>query len=141
MTTIRHTFAMLALSLLAMPALADKKAELAEEIAGHKVMAAAHRGAAECLQAGKSMEECTKAMEAQCKDVAAGPHCGMRMAKDEHKDVAKHQAKHARMAAAHAAAEKCLAAGKDMEACEKQLRADCRGLSINSHCGMKGHHH
>lgn len=137
----RNTIAMLALFLLAMPAPADQKAELDEEIEGHEAMAAAHRGAAQCLQAGKSMEECTKALEAACKDAAAGPHCGMRLAKDERTDAAKHQARHEKMAAAHAAAAKCLAGGKDPEACEKQLRADCRGLSINSHCGMKGHHH
>jgi hypothetical protein len=127
--------------LCAGPALADKKAGVKEEIDGHQTMAAAHRGAAECLQAGKSVEECSRPLEAACKGVAAGPHCGMRLAKDEHKDVAKHREKHAKMASAHDAAAQCLAAGKPMADCEKQLRADCRGLSINSHCGMKGHHH
>ncbi len=141
MMTMRNTIAMLALALAAAPALADKNADLNQEIEGHQVMAAAHRGAAQCLQAGKSVTECTKALEAACQGVAAGPHCGMRLAKDEHKDAAKHEAKHVKMAAAHDAAAKCLSGGKDAAACEKQLRADCRGLSINSHCGMKGHHH
>ncbi|MFZ5555617.1 MAG: hypothetical protein ACOZDY_02650 [Pseudomonadota bacterium] len=127
--------------LCAGPALADRKAELKEEIDEHQTMAAAHRGAAACLQAGKPPEDCAKAMEAECKGVAAGPRCGMRLAREGREDRAAHQERHARMAAAHDAAAKCLAGGKAPEACEKRLRADCRGLSVNRHCGLRGHHH
>lgn len=142
MTTTRNAAAVLTVALLCgTPALADGKTQAQEEIQGHRVMAAAHRGAAACLQAGKPPEDCAKAMEAECKGVAAGPRCGMRLAREEQEDRATHQERHARMAAAHDAAAKCLAGGEAPEACEKRLRTDCRGLSVNSHCGLKSHHH
>lgn len=111
-----------------------------EEIAGHQKMAAAHRGAAECLQAGTPLAECVRALEEACKGVAAGRRCGMRVAKGEADDGAALRDKHLKMAATHEAAAQCLASGRDMAACEKRLRQDCRGLSINTHCGMRAHH-
>lgn len=111
-----------------------------EEIANHRRMAAAHQGAAECLQAGTPPASCLRALEQACKGLAAGRRCGMRVAKAEAEDTAILQDKHLKMAAAHAAAAQCLASGQDMARCEKRLRQDCRGLSINTHCGMRGHH-
>lgn len=111
-----------------------------EEIAGHQKMAAAHRGAAECLQAGVPLAECVRTLEEACKGVAAGRRCGMKVAKGEVEDTAALRDKHLKMAAAHEAAAQCLASSRDMEACEKRLRQDCRGLSINTHCGMRAHH-
>ncbi|MEW5708038.1 MAG: hypothetical protein AB1830_03910 [Pseudomonadota bacterium] len=111
-----------------------------EEIAGHQRMAAAHRGAAECLQAGAPLAECVRTLEEACKGVAAGRRCGMKVAKGEAEDTAALRDRHLKMADAHEAAAQCLASGREMEACEKRLRQDCRGLSINTHCGMRAHH-
>jgi hypothetical protein len=114
--------------------------EVQEETAGHQRMAAAHRGAAECLRAGAPLAECVRALEDACKGVAAGRRCGMKVTNMEAEDTAILQDKHLKMAAAHEAAAQCLASGRDMEACEKRLRQDCRGLSINTHCGMRARH-
>ncbi len=69
----------LTLSLLSMAALAqhsdkDKK----EDIARHRAMAAAHEGAAKCLEAGKKEEVCMAELQTACKGLAIGKYCGMR---------------------------------------------------------------
>ncbi|HSO08322.1 MAG TPA: hypothetical protein VLW45_13855 [Pelomicrobium sp.] len=133
MTPIRSIVLLLALLPAAGAALA------APETDGHRLMAEAHGEAASCLRSGAAIGECVAALEARCGGVAAGPACGARA--DRNDDAARRADRHARMSAAHAAAAACLAAGKPTETCEKQLRADCRGLSVNSHCGMKDHHH
>ena len=54
--------------------------ETQEDIARHRAMAAAHEGAARCLAAGKGEKVCTQELQAACKGLALGKHCGMRHA-------------------------------------------------------------
>jgi hypothetical protein len=49
-----------------------------KDIARHRAMAAAHEGAAQCLDSGKSEETCQKELQAACKGLAIGKYCGMR---------------------------------------------------------------
>jgi hypothetical protein len=48
-------------------------------------------------------------------------------------DIAKHET----IAAAHAAAAKCLREGKPDAECEGALQAACKGIAIGKFCGMK----
>ena len=48
-------------------------------------------------------------------------------------DIAKHEA----IAAAHAAAAKCLREGKSDAVCEGALQGACKGIAIGKFCGMK----
>ncbi len=76
---MKHTLLAFALSLLATTALAqhaDK--EIKEDIARHRAMAAAHEGAAKCLEAGKKEEVCMAELQTACKGLAIGKYCGMR---------------------------------------------------------------
>lgn len=57
-------------------------------------------------------------------------------AKEVQEDIAKHRT----MAAAHEAAAKCLASGKDEAGCYKDLQAACKGIAIGKFCGMKHTH-
>jgi len=52
--------------------------ELKEDIARHRAIAAAHEGAAKCLEAGKKDEVCEKELQAACKGLAIGKFCGMK---------------------------------------------------------------
>ena len=54
--------------------------ETKEDIARHRAMAAAHEGAAKCLESGKSEDVCTKELQAACKGLAIGKFCGMKHA-------------------------------------------------------------
>ena len=54
--------------------------ETKEDIARHRAMAAAHEGAAKCLEAGKSEDVCNKELQAACKGLAIGKFCGMKHA-------------------------------------------------------------
>ena len=70
-----------ALTLFAVAALAatahgDK--ETKEDIARHRAMAAAHEGAAKCLESGKTEDVCNKELQAACKGLAIGRYCGMK---------------------------------------------------------------
>jgi hypothetical protein len=70
-----------ALTLFAVAALAatahsDK--ETKEDIARHRAMAAAHEGAAKCLESGKKEDACNKELQAACKGLAIGKYCGMK---------------------------------------------------------------
>ena len=64
------------------PAPAAKPAGLSEhvkeDITRHRAMAAAHEGAAKCLESGKSEDVCSKELQAACKGLAIGKYCGMR---------------------------------------------------------------
>lgn len=40
-------------------------------------MAAAHEAAARCQEAGTGEDECQKELQAMCKGLAIGKHCGM----------------------------------------------------------------
>lgn len=55
---------------------ADK--ELAEDIARHKAMAAAHSAAAQCLEAKKDEKVCMAELQLACKNLAIGKYCGMK---------------------------------------------------------------
>ena len=52
--------------------------ELKEDIARHRAMAAAHEGAAKCLEAGKKDAVCERELQAACKGLAIGKFCGMK---------------------------------------------------------------
>jgi hypothetical protein len=49
-----------------------------KDITRHRAMAAAHEGAAQCLESGKSEDTCQKELQAACKGLAIGKYCGMR---------------------------------------------------------------
>ena len=81
MRTAFPVFASLALSLFAAAAFAagahsDK--ETKEDVARHRAIAAAHEGAAKCLEAGKKEAVCHKELQAACKGLAIGKYCGMK---------------------------------------------------------------
>jgi membrane protein required for beta-lactamase induction len=57
------------------PALSD---HVKKDIERHRAMAAAHEAAARCLESGKSEEACLKELQAACKGLGIGKHCGMR---------------------------------------------------------------
>ena len=52
--------------------------ETKEDIQRHRAMAAAHEGAARCLEAGKKADVCEKELLAACKGLAIGKYCGMK---------------------------------------------------------------
>lgn len=52
--------------------------ETQEDIKRHRGMAAAHEGAAKCLEAGKGEKVCMAELQAACKGLAIGKYCGMR---------------------------------------------------------------
>ena len=52
--------------------------ELKEDITRYRAMAAAHEGAAKCLESGKKPETCEKELQAACKGLAVGKYCGMK---------------------------------------------------------------
>ena len=54
--------------------------ETKEDIARHRAIAAAHEGAAKCLESGKKEEVCSQALQAACKGLAIGKLCGMKHA-------------------------------------------------------------
>ena len=56
---------------------ADK--ETKEDVARHRAMAAAHEGAAKCLESGKKADVCEKDLQAACKGLAVGKYCGMKL--------------------------------------------------------------
>jgi hypothetical protein len=64
------------------------------------------------------------------------------LAQDRHsdQDLKKDIERHRQMAAAHEAAARCLAAGKNAEECQKALQAACKGLAIGKYCGMRHEH-
>lgn len=52
--------------------------ERKEDIARHRAMAAAHEGAAKCLEAGKKEDICEQELRTACKGLAIGKFCGMK---------------------------------------------------------------
>ena len=54
--------------------------ETKEDIARNRTIAAAHEGAAKCLESGKKEEVCYKELQAACKGLAIGKFCGMKHA-------------------------------------------------------------
>lgn len=53
-------------------------AHVKKDVERHRAMAAAHEGAAKCLEAGKPEEQCQKELQAACKGLGIGKNCGMR---------------------------------------------------------------
>lgn len=51
-----------------------------QDIERHESMARAHAQAAQCLAAGAAYDTCQKQLQASCKGLALGKHCGMRHA-------------------------------------------------------------
>ncbi len=52
--------------------------ERKEDVTRHRAMAKAHTDAAMCLESGKKVEVCEKALQAACKGLAIGKDCGMK---------------------------------------------------------------
>ena len=62
-------------------ALAQHSAEeTRQDIQRHRAMAAAHEGAAKCLESGKGEKVCMEELRTACKGLALGKYCGMRHA-------------------------------------------------------------
>ncbi len=72
--------ALSAMLLIANSAFAQAHSEVdtKKDIQRHKAMAAAHEGAAKCLESGKKHEVCEKELQTACKGLGIGKHCGMR---------------------------------------------------------------
>jgi hypothetical protein len=68
----------LSASFFAGPCAAHDDKETKEDIQRHRAMAAAHEGAAKCLESGKKDEVCEKELQAACKGLAVGKYCGMK---------------------------------------------------------------
>jgi hypothetical protein len=79
---MKRSFAVLMSTLLlAGPALAQHSAqETQQDIQRHRAMAAAHEGAAKCLESGKGEKACYAELAVACKGLAIGKYCGMRHA-------------------------------------------------------------
>lgn len=78
---LSHTMAIvlaMAFTSLAYAQHADKQTK--EDIQRHRAMAAAHEGAAKCLETGKKEDVCMKELLAACKGLAIGKYCGMKHA-------------------------------------------------------------
>jgi hypothetical protein len=70
---------LLAAALVGLPAWAQHTPkEIEEDIRRHRAMAAAHEGAAKCLEAGRGVKVCLQELQAACKGLALGKYCGMR---------------------------------------------------------------
>jgi hypothetical protein len=54
--------------------------EMQEDIQRHRAMAAAHEGAAKCLETKKDEKVCMAELQAACKGLAIGKYCGMKHA-------------------------------------------------------------
>lgn len=54
--------------------------ELQEDIQRHRAMAAAHEGAAKCLETKKDEKVCMAELQAACRGLAIGKYCGMKHA-------------------------------------------------------------
>jgi hypothetical protein len=57
---------------------AESAQDTKEDVARHRAIAAAHEAAAQCREAGKGEDACTKALQAACKGIAIGKYCGMK---------------------------------------------------------------
>ena len=78
---MKKTVLLLSAVLLASASLAQHSdKEMKEDIQRHRGMAAAHEGAAKCLEAGKGEKACMAELQAACKGLALGKYCGMRHA-------------------------------------------------------------
>ena len=69
---------LLGLPLAALAADDHKPEQIKKDIERHRAMAAAHEGAARCLESGKKPDVCQKELQAACKGLAIGRYCGMK---------------------------------------------------------------
>jgi hypothetical protein len=107
----------------------------------HQRIAAAHEAAARRLQApGADRAACHQALQADCKGLAVGTHCGLRSKAEDHKDLARHVAEHQRMAQIHAAAARCLSSDRSYKECQTELSKACGGIGVGKYCGMRHAH-
>ena len=77
-----HKYLLIAAVLVsaAFAASAHTDKEIKEDAMRHRAMAAAHEGAAKCLESGKKPDVCEKELQAACKGLAVGKYCGMKHA-------------------------------------------------------------
>ena len=71
-------FLFLAAPVVALASSGHGAEEVKKDIQRHRAMAAAHEGAAKCLESGKKPDVCTKELQASCKGLAIGKYCGMK---------------------------------------------------------------
>jgi hypothetical protein len=57
---------------------AKDAAHLKQDITRHRAMGAAHETMAKCLEGAKGYDICLKDLQAACKDLGIGKHCGMK---------------------------------------------------------------
>ena len=79
----KQLLSLMAIALFATFSVAQQKhsdKETKEDIQRHRAIAAAHEGAAKCLEAGKKEDVCVKELQAACKGLAVGKYCGMKHA-------------------------------------------------------------
>ena len=76
--TLISTCALSLCAVTAMAATSHGDKETKEDIARHRAMAAAHEGAAKCLESGKKEDVCNKELQSACKGLAIGKYCGMK---------------------------------------------------------------
>ena len=77
----KRLIALVSIALFAIASIAADKhgdKETKEDIQRHRAMAAAHEGAAKCLESGKKEDVCNKELQAACKGLAIGKYCGMK---------------------------------------------------------------
>ena len=56
----------------------DEAAHRKADISKHRAIAAAHEGAAKCIEAGKTEDVCHAELRNACKGLAIGKYCGMK---------------------------------------------------------------
>jgi hypothetical protein len=75
----KYLLALFACGLTAMVSVASAQdAHTKKDVERHRAMAAAHEAAAKCLESGKKHDVCQKELQASCKGLAIGKHCGMK---------------------------------------------------------------
>ena len=74
----KHLLAIAVLTGVVFTAFAHTDKEIKEDISRHRAMAAAHEGAAKCLESGKKPDVCEKELQASCKGLAVGKYCGLK---------------------------------------------------------------
>lgn len=81
MMKLKQLLLLVSVALMSVPSLAQhSEKEIQEDVRRHRAMAAAHEGAARCLEAGKGEKACLAELQAACKGLALGKYCGMRHA-------------------------------------------------------------
>ena len=82
-TPLRSGLATLALLALGAGAVAQERhtpEQIRRDIERHRAMAAAHEAAARCLERNQGHETCQNQLQAACKGLGIGKHCGMKHA-------------------------------------------------------------